>query len=504
MWLALAAAVVVYFVAQSVWLWSRRRKFPEARPVQKTLQDNALGFRFLGRLMRERANGNMPVYFESLFVDHKTDTLSATLAGITSLSTRDPENVKALLGTQFTDFCLGWRLASFGPLLGEGIFTLDGQGWKHSRAMLRPQFAREQVAHVKSLEPHIQVLAAHIRNAGGRQLDLQPLFFRFTMDSATEFLFGESIDSLKDASVGYSDDSSVSGRAEFAEMFNNSQEALAQRFLLQKLYWLYNPKHFQDSNKLVHQVVDYYVDRALAMTPEDLEKSNGYVFLTELAKETRDRQVLRAQSLNILLAGRDTTAGTLSFAFHSLAKNPEVFDRLKQEIRTHFGAEDTDLAEITFESLKKCEYLKAVISETLRMYPIVPGNSRDATKDTTIPRGGGPNGDQPVFVPKGQTVFYNVFAMHRSEALYGKDAHEWRPERWLEPESSRLGWAYLPFNGGPRICLGQQFALTEMSYVIVRLLQLFDKIEDYNDDRTRLATHLTMSLMDGCNVALQV
>ena len=76
--------------------------------------------------------------------------------------TKDPENIKALLATQFNDFSLGRRYDFFKPLLGKGIFTLDGEGWKHSRSMLRPQFAREQIAHVKALEPHFQLLKKHI------------------------------------------------------------------------------------------------------------------------------------------------------------------------------------------------------------------------------------------------------------------------------------------------------------------------------------------------------
>jgi len=78
-------------------------------------------------------------------------------------------------------------------------------------------------------------------------------------------------------------------------------------------------------------------------------------------------------------------------------------------------------------------------------------------------------------VPKGTTVDYSTYVMHRRKDLYGEDADEFIPERW---ETRRPGWEFLPFNGGPRICIGQQFALTEASYVTVRLLQRFEKIED--------------------------
>lgn len=117
----------------------------------------------------------------------------------------------------------------------------------------------------------------------------------------------------------------------------------------------------------------------------------------------------------------------------------------------------------------------------LRLYPVVPGNARFANKDTTIPHGGGPDGKSPVHIKKNQIVTYNVYCMHRRTDIYGPDALEFRPERWAPEEALRPGWAYLPFNGGPRICVGQQFALTEASYTIIRLLQEFKGIEPRDD-----------------------
>ncbi|KAL8878442.1 MAG: hypothetical protein Q9198_003748 [Flavoplaca austrocitrina] len=94
--------------------------------------------------------------------------------------------------------------------------------------------------------------------------------------------------------------------------------------------------------------------------------------------------------------------------------------------------------------------------------------------DTVLPRGGGTDGTSPLFIPAKTSVGWNLFAMHRREDLFGKDAEDFRPERW---EKLRPGWEYLPFNGGPRICIGQQFALTEASYTTIRLMQEYKDIE---------------------------
>lgn len=88
----------------------------------------------------------------------------------------------------------------------------------------------------------------------------------------------------------------------------------------------------------------------------------------------------------------------------------------------------------------------------LRIHPVIPSNAREATKDTTLPRGGGADGSSPLFVRRGTIVVYSVHSMHRDASVFGEDVYSFRPERW---DGLRAGWAYLPFNGGPRICLGR-------------------------------------------------
>ena len=208
--------------------------------------------------------------------------------------------------------------------------------------------------------------------------------------------------------------------------------------------------------------------------------------------------------MNILVAGRDTTAGLLSFVLFELARNPDIYKKLRDEILDKFGT--SNLEEITFESLKKCEYLKAVLNEALRMYPSVPRNYRVSTRNTTLPRGGGSDGTSPIFIPKGRSVIYNIAATHMDPRYYGKDVEEFRPERWFEELTKKLGWAYLPFNGGPRICLGQQFALTEASYVVARLAQTISKLElkEGYEYPPKKMTHLTMSMFDGVYVKMEL
>lgn len=132
--------------------------------------------------------------------------------------------------------------------------------------------------------------------------------------------------------------------------------------------------------------------------------------------------------------------------FLMLAEHQDVFRKLRKTIIGDFGTYKST-EKITFSSLKSCQYLQWCMNETLRLFPTVPVNSRRSVKDTTIPRGGGPDGLSPLFIPKGTEVNYCVYAMHRNKDLWGPDAEEFKPERW---NGKKPGFEYLPFNGGPR------------------------------------------------------
>ena len=278
---------------------------------------------------------------------------------------------------------------------------------------------------------------------------------------------------------------------------------LSARTRAQGFYPIVTSKQFKEDCRVCHSFTDSFVQLALERTKDKSnEKASSYIFLDELAKETRDPLILRNQALNILLAGRDTTASLLSFVFYQLALRPEIYFKLRTEILAAFG--DT-IESLSFESLKRCSYLRNVINETLRLFPTVPANGRTALHDTTLPHGGGPDESSPIFIPKGTQVAYTVYAVHRQREFWGNDANEFRPDRWTEKRPNSHPWDFLPFNGGPRICLGQQFALTEASYTIVRILQNFESISApeglFKEDPPLLAT-LTMCVGGGVPVKL--
>lgn len=205
-----------------------------------------------------------------------------------------------------------------------------------------------------------------------------------------------------------------------------------------------------------------YVDKLVAksLSSKQLESPSTsttkprYVFVHELVSQTTDKVRIRNEALSVLFAARDTTAGLLTNVWFELSKRPDIWARLRNEVDTLNGEKPS------YEELKNLKYLRAVLNESQRLCPIIPAIARTAKEDVILPVGGGDDGESPVFVHKEQFVVLSTYAMHRRKDLYGEDADTFRPERWLDTEEKkglRMGWEYLPFSGGPRVCPGRKF-----------------------------------------------
>lgn len=229
------------------------------------------------------------------------------------------------------------------------------------------------------------------------------------------------------------------------------------------------PRHrYNRGIAIINQFVMPYIEQALALPQDELEKvsnfdrDNNFTFLHSIARHTRDPSVVRDQLVAVLLAGRDTTAATLSWTFFELCRYPEKLAKLRREVLGTVGRTGTP----NYDDLKSMIYLRHTLNETLRLYPAVPYNLRAALEDTTLPPG--TPGQPPISVVQGDIVIYSTLAMQRRKDLYPPisetfaDPAVFSPERW---ESwTPKPWQYVPFNGDPRICVGQDFAMTEMAY----------------------------------------
>ena len=372
-----------------------------------------------------------------------------------TLMTRDPENVKAIFVTHASSFEINaYRSGIFRPLLGDGIFTLRGEAWRHSRGLLRPQFSREQLSDLTLEQRHVDTLLSSLPTGPDgwtEVVDLQPHFFRMTLEAMTEFLYGHSPSQL-DANP------SAPSTPVFGHHLDAGKAYINTRLALGKFHWLIHPRAFTNHCNQVHAYVDYFIQqkfqhrwwKASSPTKPDTEKPKKFILLDELAKQTSNAQVLRSETLNVLSAGRDTTASLLAWLFYFLARHPTTFSHLRSTILSTFGPNPQD---ITFPQLKNCTYLHQCINETLRMTAILPIMERVSLEDTTLPRGGGKDGQKPIFIPKGQTVLISTYALQMRADIWGSDPGVFRPERW---ENRRPGMEFLPFGGGPRKCIGRK------------------------------------------------
>ena len=451
-----------------------------------------------------------------LEIDHqrfktlKTNTHSFSIMGKYFITTMEPQNIKHILATGFADYPIDeGREKVLGEILGQGIFTTNGAAWKHSRELLRPCFERAQIDDSSLFEKHAARLVAAIPN-NGEFFDLQPLFFAASLDISSEHFFGQSTDCLLPRQKNGGNKSDVD---RFVDAFDQMAKGIIGADSKWCILGMFLPD-FEQKKRI--KTVQGFVEGIVAKAIEDrkafssIEKGDHggkprHVFLQDLLNETQDVTKIRSELLNILIAGRESTANLLSNIFFILSQNPAIFQKLEQEILTSLPADKIP----TFADLKSLPYLRAMINETQRLYPVVPENNRAAGRDTTMPLGGGPDGTSPVFVPKGTMVSWSLWGMHRRRDFYGEDADEFKPERWLDDPAEgkkglRVGWEYLPFNGGPRVCIGQQFALGEISYLIVKLVRAFEAIEPEEKGRVwKEHFFLTCTIDDGVRIKMR-
>ena len=283
------------------------------------------------------------------------NTFSSRLSTLSVISTIEPENIKTVLYTSFKDFAVGSpRRDAFSPLLGNSIILSDGAQWEHARALLRPSFLRSQISDLSTLELHVKNLIRAIP-CDGSIVDLSDLFLRYTADVTTDFMFGESIESLSHRGIF---------REELTGAFRDAQLGGELRFRLGRFAKFVPQPRFYRAVKHVHAYMDALVDRALKerSLQQDLddnaEVDRRYIFLHELVRMTDDRQTLRDELLTIFFAGRDTTSALLSNLFFVLARNPRIWQRLRNEVNQLRGERPT------LNELKAMTYLGFCLNES--------------------------------------------------------------------------------------------------------------------------------------------
>ncbi|KAF5370503.1 hypothetical protein D9615_010334 [Tricholomella constricta] len=437
----------------------------------------------------------LDVYLK-LFEEYQCTTLNTRILWSDNIISMDQEHAKFVLATGFHHFWRGRmqkeRMETF---LGQGIFNRDDEVWKMHRSTARPFFARDRISDFEIFERHCARTIAHLSasESANQPSEAQDLFARFTIDAASEFLFGKNLDTLSAAlpvpgktPVGPKGSATLDEWGSFTGAFEMAQQIVTTRARIGYLWPLY--ELFGDKTQPYVKVIQTWLDPLVKQALEDkaLSQRAGITsptadktFLQHLVDSTEDAILIRDQLLSMLLAARDTTACVLTYITYFMAVYPHVAERLRAEILEHCKPR----APPTYETIKDLKYMRAVINETMRLFPPVPLNVRESRaascvlppSDPTYPE----EDRRPLYIPGSTTIIYLPLIFQRNKALWGPDADEFDPDRWLQPERIARFVAnpamFAPFSAGPRICIGQNYAYNEISYFLVRLLQQFDR-----------------------------
>jgi len=222
-------------------------------------------------------------------------------------------------------------------------------------------------------------------------------------------------------------------------------------------------QHHRDIAYLHNVVDDVITARRAAIEPRSDLLDLMLTTRDPLTGERLDDAAIHAQCLTMLIAGHETSAAALSFALYELARHPEIMNKARTEADSVPPGAGTPP---NYDDIARLRYLRRVVDETLRLWPVAPGYFREATRPVTLGR--------HVFEP-GDWVFVLTLAAHRDPIAWGDDAEQFDPDRWLPERLRQLGpHVYRPWGTGPRSCIGRQFALHETTLALAQILRRFD------------------------------
>ncbi|XP_071706051.1 cytochrome P450 704C1-like [Rutidosis leptorrhynchoides] len=420
--------------------------------------------------------------------------------------TADPVTVEYILKTNFPNYSKGGHnIGIMRDLFGEGIFNVDGDKWRHQRKLASYEFSTKNLRDFSTVifRSNTAKLAKKISLLVSNEeiLNLQDLLMKSTLDSIFKVGFGfdlDTISGLDEASNRFMnafDESNALVFWRFVDLLwpikrylNVGSEAVLKQnieIVDKFVYKLIQNKRKQMKNETLHRDKEDILSRFLIESETDPDRMND--------------KYLRDISLSFVIAGKDTSANTLTWFFYMICKHPLIQEKIAEEVKTATEADNnTSIDEfglkLTQDALDKMHYLHAALAETLRLYPAVPVDGKSAEKDDILPDG--------LKIKKGDGVAYLAYPMGRMTYIWGDNAEIFRPERWLndgvfQPESP---FKFTAFQGGPRICLGKEFAYRQMKIMAAFLVYFFKfKLVDVNKEAT-YRTMFTLHMDNGLHL----
>ncbi|CAM6049757.1 unnamed protein product, partial [Sphagnum compactum] len=444
--------------------------------------------------------------------------------------TANPKNVEYMLKTNVANYPKGPDTCdNLNDLLGRGIFSVDGELWKLQRKVSICEFTTrslrnfmQQIVQVE-LDTRFMPLLSHSCSAGV-VVDLQDLLSRFTFDTICKLAFGFDPEYLHISLPA----------VEFAHAFDAATKFSCHRFFTYPFIWktqralniggerkLRRAIHKIDelAMSVIHKRKQQMIQQQPQDVAENLDESTAADHHQQQQSKPPSEAVftdvfLRDIVISFVLAGRDTSSTGMSWFFWLLSRNRHVEDSIRAEIAQIMGKKMGHqlFPKFTYEELKNMHYLDAALTESMRLYPPVPFDSKVAMEEDTWPDG--------THIPKDSMVAYAPYAMGRMEQLWGSDCLEFKPERWLDDNGvfqSQSPYKYAVFQAGQRVCLGKELAILQMKLVAATLLSRFTismssnaatsqaaAADDDDDFKPTYEMSLTLSIKNGLPVRIHL
>ncbi|KAK1418948.1 hypothetical protein QVD17_28101 [Tagetes erecta] len=414
--------------------------------------------------------------------DHLTDTLatanSLTLTLRNRIFTVEPTNLEHILQSNFINYInTNHYTYVFHELLGTGAKNSDSGHWFAQRRIatriLDTQCMKTFV--FDTLQLHVsKTLMPHLSSSANNIIDLQQLFRKFSFDMICNVALGLDLKSMDCYRYEL-----------FVEAFDDVVEHVSYRFtslvpVVWKLKRYFNVGSERKYKEGIERVNEFVMDVIkLKETGKVCERGQDIVsMLMNIRYDVgyqgeEKRKLLRDNAISFILAGTYPTSTALTWFFWLLDGHPHCKQMIREEISMLTSlSRNVHQPNLTFDELKKLNYLRAALSESMRLFPPVPINSTTAVYDDILPNG--------TYVEQGWCVDYSAYAMARMKNLWGSDCREFKPERWLDADGVfrilplSIYFKYIVFNGGDRVCLGKEMAMFQMMSVVVMVMHEFE------------------------------
>ncbi|HET8674674.1 MAG TPA: cytochrome P450 [Blastocatellia bacterium] len=362
----------------------------------------------------------------------------------------NPEHIEDVLVTKNRLFIkpVDFRFPFFRAIFGNGLLTSEGDFWLRQRRLAQPAFHRNRIAEYgRDMVSYSEKMLESWRATETRDIHREMMIV--TLKIAIKALF--NVDTKREAVI----------------MYNLSDEVIKMFELQERSTWLAHNFLPTPDNRRFHKLVkdlDEYIYGIIRDRRRSGEDRGDLLSMLLDAQDEDDGsrmtdKQLRDEVMTLFMAGHETTALTLSWTWYLLSENPEADARLAAELESVLGGRAPRT-----EDLPQLKYANAIIKESMRLYPPAWGFGRQAIEDCEI---GG------YHIRKGRQLFFFPWIVHR-DARYFENPEEFRPERWMDEKIKSLPkYAYFPFSGGPRACIGNSFAMMEAVLVLATVAQRF-------------------------------